>query len=606
MANNKNFIAKNGVSTGDGYAMPDVRPSLLLDFANSKTLDPRITFTRGSTATYWDGHTTTKAEENLFSGSTTFSGGSFGMLNGSSKGSGFTAPDGTSTAYSIIITTAATDFGPRDNSGWSAGTYTTSVYAKAGSTNYLEIDFTDIQAAYYTLTGSGTVSGLTGGATGTITSVGNGWYRCTMTATSGSLGFVDFQPAPSASTRTWDGTQSAGAAVYLWGPQLEQRSSATAYTATTSSPIVKYQPTLQTAASGEARFDYDPLTGESKGLLIEEAKTNLETQSQTFSTYSLSTGVSLLTNSVIAPDGTQTGVTFRETDGTSAYQRMSNNYTVSSGSLYTISMYAKAGLRDYFTIDTGPLLYYNLTTGVVSGATGSVNGYGMEDVGNGWYRCWYTETTTSTSLASYIGTSVNGSDGGLYTGIQFDSIYIWGLQVEVGAFPTSYIPTSGSTVTRSLDSAEITGTSFDFFNNQESTFYAELDMTYSGANSKGVLSVNADVSGATGRLVNMYLSSSLQFYYDSYSFGSTVASGNGGNAPPSKVAVGFTTTSYLGTSDGQLIGNTSGSYYLDQAVSMKIGGTYNGNSYPLNGHLKKIACYPKQLTSAALQQMTEE
>ncbi len=62
MANNKNFIAKNGVSTGDGYAMPDVRPSLLLDFANSKTLDPRITFTRGSTATYWDGHTTTKAE----------------------------------------------------------------------------------------------------------------------------------------------------------------------------------------------------------------------------------------------------------------------------------------------------------------------------------------------------------------------------------------------------------------------------------------------------------------------------------------------------------------------------------------------------------------
>ena len=46
-------------------SLPDIRPSLLLDFANSKTLDPRITFTRGSTATYWDGKTTAKAEENL-------------------------------------------------------------------------------------------------------------------------------------------------------------------------------------------------------------------------------------------------------------------------------------------------------------------------------------------------------------------------------------------------------------------------------------------------------------------------------------------------------------------------------------------------------------
>ena len=52
--------------------LPDIRPSLLLDFANSKTLDPRITFTRGSTATYWDGKTTAKAEENLFSKSQEF------------------------------------------------------------------------------------------------------------------------------------------------------------------------------------------------------------------------------------------------------------------------------------------------------------------------------------------------------------------------------------------------------------------------------------------------------------------------------------------------------------------------------------------------------
>ena len=53
------------IKVGDKATAPSIRPSLLLDFANSKALDPRITFTRASTATYWDGHTTAKAEENL-------------------------------------------------------------------------------------------------------------------------------------------------------------------------------------------------------------------------------------------------------------------------------------------------------------------------------------------------------------------------------------------------------------------------------------------------------------------------------------------------------------------------------------------------------------
>ena len=399
MANTKNFIAKNGFSTGDGYSMPDIRPSLLLDFANSKTLDPRITFTRGSTATYWDGKTTTKAEENLMAGSTTFAGGTFGMLNGSTKGSGFTAPDGTSTAYSIIITTAASDFGPRDNTGWAAGTYTVSVYAKAGSTDYLEIDIQDIYAAYFTLTGSGTVSGFTGGASGTITSVGNGWYRCTLTASPTTFSFVDFQPAPSASTRTWDGTQSAGAALYLWGPQLEERDSATTYTATTTSPIVKYQPTLQTAASGEARFDHDPVTGESKGLLIEEARTNIQRHSETFGTTWSTTGCSVSGPSAIAPDGTNAAVTIIDDTTTARHGPFDQNNTIASGSNYTLSCYLKKNYgTDYAQVhfnssslgNAWVAVLVNLANGTVedaaAGSSANLVGSGIEDVGNGWYQ----------------------------------------------------------------------------------------------------------------------------------------------------------------------------------------------------------------------------
>ena len=587
MANNKNFIAKNGVSTGDGYAMPDVRPSLLLDFANSKSLDPRITFTRGSTATYWDGHTTTKAEENLLTLSQQVD--SWGKsTNVTVTANSTTAPDGTTTADTVAGNTATSGTRWVNNGSAHTGNATYSFYAKAGTNDYVQIYWNtgSVFANFDLATG---VVGSTSGVTASIVDVGNDWYRCIVSDLSDTY-YTAYIQLIDSSTASRAASSTLQTNIYLWGAQKEIRSSATAYTATTTAPIVKYQPTLQTAASGVARFDHDPVTGESKGLLIEEARTNNINQSEA-QPFQFSNVYSQpwINNEVIAPDGTQTAdtVTGARVDPSS---RLERSLSYASGTVLTLSFYQKVIWGNWDS--SQPVWAFQNSVGMTA-TFGDI-----EDVGNGWYRMHWVITTTAASqtLRLYYNSGV-GAD---------DKVALWGYQLETGAFPTSYIATSGSTVTRSLDSAEITGTSFDFFNNQESTLYSEIDMAYSGDNSKGILSVNANISGASGRLVNMYLSSGLQFYYDSYSFGSTVASGNGGNAPPSKVAVGFTTTSYLATSDEQLIGNTSGSYYLDQAVSMKIGGTYNGNTYPLNGHLKKIACYPKQLTSATLQQMTEE
>jgi len=93
-----------GTVTADQYnndaALPTSKPSLLLDFANSKTLDPRITFTRSSGAFYYDGSTNVKAEENMIINSEAFGSwptfGSNGTLT-----SGFTSPTGTSTAWRL-------------------------------------------------------------------------------------------------------------------------------------------------------------------------------------------------------------------------------------------------------------------------------------------------------------------------------------------------------------------------------------------------------------------------------------------------------------------------------------------------------------------------
>lgn len=608
-------------------ALPDVRPSLLLDFANSKTLDPRITFTRGSTATYWDGKTTTKAEENLQGGSTLFNTTYWLFAQCTFTADYTTAPDGTSTAVRLIEDSSPNYHylhGQTSNtvSTTSGTTYTWSIYAKKGvgtsAPDIVQLCFrgNTHSTAYANFNiSTGAVTGSADVVSSSITSVGNGWYRLVVTATanssgSGGGGVFSFANNGPSATRLPIYTGNTNADVLLWGPQFEQRSSATAYTPTTSSPIVKYQPTLQTAASGEARFDHDPVTGESKGLLIEEARTNLATYSEAFNSWTKLYST-VESNAAIAPDGTLTADKLVPDATNTTAHRVSIPQGFTLGTSYAFSVYAKAGEKQYIDVrwydgnTNAARVVFDVSNGTISNThagTGVV-----QDVGNGWYRCSVYASATNTSISGLALIYVEDAGAGAvtYQGNGYDGLYLWGAQFEVGAFPTSYIPTSGSTVTRSLDSAEITGTSFDFFNNQESTFYAELDMTYSGDNSKGILSVNTDISGASGRLINMYLSSGLQYYYDSYSFGTTVASGSGGSAPPSKISLGFSTTSYLATSDEQLVGNTSGSYYLDEAVSMKIGGTYNGNGYPLNGHLKKIACYPKQLTSATLQAMTE-
>ena len=626
MANTKNFIAKNGVSTGDGYSMPDIRPSLLLDFANSKTLDPRITFTRGSTATYWDGHTTTKAEENLipysdFSSGWTDENSTTITLNND------TAPDGTTTAARLIgVNGEVKEYFyvqlPISNSGKLTG----SVYLKEAGQRYAYIQLiagtTSVrQSVLFDLnTGTQVDTATQGSPTGvsySITSVGNNWYRCvvTMDQSSSSNGYLLIGMAQSASP-AWTSaavapvTGTTSDSILIWGPQLEERDSATAYTATTSNPIVKYQPTLQTAASGEARFDHDPVTGESKGLLIEESRTNLFPKSAEDTNFTYTNEVTFTDDFAIAPDGTQNAFLAQASTTSAQHYFGIPQANGSSSGNDTFSIHLKSyGVPNVTLILANQSGSYSLVVDLDAGTittSGSSNlGESMEDVGNGWYRISMSWPASKNNPYPTI-RLLDSSNASTWAGDGFSGVLVWGAQWEAGAFPTSYIPTSGSTVTRSLDGAEITGTSFDFFNNQESSLYAEVDMTYSGGGSKGILSVNGDISGTSGRLLNMYLSQSLQFYFDNYSFGNVTVSGNGGPTPPTKVALGFSTTEYIVAVDGSQISNLTGSYYMDQATSLKIGGAYNSNSYPLNGHLKKIACYPQQLTSATLQAMTEE
>lgn len=487
---------------GAASTRASIRPSLLLDFASTRALDPRVTFTRAGAATFYDKHTSAIAEQNLLIYSQDYSQTAWTKTAVTNTANSTTAPDGTSTASTITANgSAANHFITQANAASATGK-TFSVYLKAGTNNYAQISFTSSSVAWANFDLSAGTVGSTGSTqTASIVSVGNGWYRCIVSSSSAVIANPRISIV-SSSTAVVSESNSLTTDIYVWGAQAEFRSFAAAYALTTTQAITTYIPVLQTAASDAARFDCSPVTRESFGLLIEEARTNLVTYSDQFDNASWTkTRTSVTANTIVSPDGFVAGDKWVEDTATNTHQ-LSVATSFTSGTSYTLSILAKAGERSSLSLGFGTTAFpssrvrFNLTTGSASIETGTPTST-IFPVGNGWYRCSITVAATATATDTSIiyinnGTTVN------YTGDGYSSLYIWGAQLEAGAFATSYIPTSSAQVTRAADSFTMSGTNFSSWYNQaegtisvtainkgvvaDSTLYAVDDGTTGQAN----------------------------------------------------------------------------------------------------------------------------
>jgi hypothetical protein len=450
---------------------PEIRPSLNLDFANVKALDPRVTFARASTGAYYDGQTVAKAEENLWSYSQNLENNVWVDFRSTVGVDATTAPDGTETAESFAQQTGQVSSGGayRITPIISGNTYTISVFAKPNGKNFLAIreTFTGSKDTWFDVS-TGVVGTTAAGHTAVITPVANGFYRCSVSFTASVTGnaIAYFFLADT------DGSlivADDGNGLFLWGAQLEQRSAVTAYTPTTTQPITNYIPVLQTASANVARFDHNPVTGESLGLLVEEQRTNLFQRSEEFdNAYWQKIRTSITANTIIAPDGALTGDKLVENTDTNSHFLAKVETTTNTNPL-TWSVYAKAGerpnlsfaVREATTFTRNASALFDLSAGTV-GAVSTAGGTSAASatitaVGNGWYRCTLTCTLGGTDTNSQVLWQLNNGVATSYTGDGYSGIYIWGAQLEAGAFPTSYIPTVASQVTRSADSASMTG-----------------------------------------------------------------------------------------------------------------------------------------------------
>ena len=220
-------------------------------------------------------------------------------------------------------------------------------------------------------------------------------------------------------------------------------------------------------------------------LLLEPQRTNLVTFSEQFDNATWTKlQTSLTANSIVSPDGFTNADTLTANGTSNEHQlRSTGVVTLTSGTTYTTSIFAKAGTNNFVQLIGSGSTYsattyanFNIATGVLgdvgAGTTASIVAYG-----NGWYRCSMTAaanatSSTNTFLCSIVtsNTAIRGESNTLST-----NVYLYGAQLESGAYATSYIPTLGSTVTRLADACSKTGISSLIGQTQGTLF---LDIKY--------------------------------------------------------------------------------------------------------------------------------
>jgi tRNA threonylcarbamoyladenosine modification (KEOPS) complex Pcc1 subunit len=240
------------------------------------------------------------------------------------------------------------------------------------------------------------------------------------------------------------------------------------FTRATSATRVNKDGLIEVVTNNKPRIDF--LNDSNGALLLENSRSNIALYSEDFSNgvYTKSNG-SVATNTAISPDGTQNADTWTATSGSANLQGL---VSITSGVQYTMSIYLKR--------KTG--------TGQVS-LRGVSNTSTPITITDEWQR--YSVTLTSTDTNGRYGVLLLNSG---------DEVYVWGAQLEAGSYPTSYIPTQGSAVTRVAETCSDAGNN-QVINSTEGVIYCEIASLVETPETRSVIGIS--VAGDTDNRVTI-------------------------------------------------------------------------------------------------------
>jgi hypothetical protein len=584
-------------------------PSLDLNFAGNRNLvdnvsgNNLVTFTRASSGTFVNSAGVLQtAATNLSLKSADFDDAYWDKTRSSIGATKVLAPDGSITGAELIEDTSTNTHQLRRAINFTSGVaYTISIFAKATvSPRFFQIQFPSAAFSSNRRPYFDVVNGTAIADTDTtvlIQPFRDGWYRCsaTMTATVTTSATFAYQLSDQASTANPAYTGNGTSGIYLWGVQLEQ-----------ASTVGEYIPTAATINSAP-RFDHNPTTGESLGLLVEEQRTNLLLRSEEFDTLVVwvALNATVTADTQLAPNGTTSAETLTDVNGvTTANVGCFQGVTLADSTTYAMSCYVKAGTKTTCRVGirdkTGANILANFNLSAVSTTVGNALSSTIQDAGNGWYRC----TAICPSATGALGQrGVVFMDTGSYTADGTGTIHVWGAQLEAAAFPTSYIPTTTAAATRSADVANITGTNFSsWFNQSEGTMFADAKRYF--AIPSGPFPRVWQIQGAlnTSRIELSYFSAGqasfittngvTQFeWYPTYFIQNGV-----------KSAQALGTNNVAAASNGQVTAtDTSVTLPMVQEIRIGTDGSF-GNT--LNGTIRRLTYWPNRLSNTTLQNIT--
>lgn len=369
---------------------------------------------------------------------------------------------------------------------------------------------------------------------------------------------------------------------------------------------------IETVNADLPRFDYDPVTLAPRGLLIEEQRQNRYAYSTALDNpIWVQSFVTVGTAPFTAPNGSPTSYVIIPTAGNASFRELQQNTSVTAGTTYCISAYRREKEFRYAQIIGASAAFgtfyvnFDLRTGTetaFSAGTSTVVARGIINCGNGWYRIWAAVTclaTTSSRMSIDIIANANDIRSASFVANGTDGMYAFGDQFEVGAFPTSYIPTATTSLTRNADVVSMTGTNFsDWYNASEGTFTAEASTMQATSAATVATVVSVDDGTTSNRIIHRYLSGNIEQVVISGGAVQTQISQAYTANTVGKLASGFKANSFAMSFNAASPGiDNTGS--VPNATRMNIGNL--NSALQLNGHICKLAFYKQRFLNAELQ-----
>ena len=374
---------------------------------------------------------------------------------------------------------------------------------------------------------------------------------------------------------------------------------------------------LKSAATNTPRVEYD-YQGNRLGLLVEEARTNLQTYSD-FSTSWAAIGATRTYNAATSPDGTSnsTLIQLQNTSGAHVVEAFIN--PIVSGASYAFSLFAKKGTSRYIALggsSAGNICawaVFDLETGTITEQTvtgaATLSQAKCVETANGFFRCSIVVTLPATSCYFSMGVVTNATPtivtwaGEQYTALGSETVFVYGAQVEAGSFPTSYIPTSGATATRSADVASIGVGAFGYNKTAgsvlvEATYNADPTLSSYIVEFSDGTAQNNHFLFCNGSPITARVTTSGTLEANLQVTGATPVS-QGHNF---KASYALSEDNFNLAIDGSLAaGDTSVSV---PTVNNLFVGSRLGSGYMFTGHISSIAYYPRRLTDAQIKALT--